>query len=255
MAGPTQVDILRENLATVRGRINDAARKAGREPSEIALMGATKAVPADVVAEASRLGLIDIGENRVQEAAPKYDEVVRLLGEDDPTCRWHMIGHLQRNKVQKALSIFDAIDTIDSLRLATEVDRYAATGGHETAVLLEIDYTDDGERGGFRLGPEPVRAKMDAMLREVERIAALPHIRIEGLMTVAPQTEDPEGARPGFARLRELQRLLQERFSHVSWNELSTGMTHDYPIAIEEGATVVRIGTAIFGQRPSGYTY
>lgn len=255
MTSTARTDTLRENLAAIRARIEDAARKAGRDPSNIALMGATKTVPADIVAEAVRLGLSDIGENWIQEAEPKYAEVSRLLNGDDSTNRWHMIGHLQRNKVKQALSVFDAIDTVDSLRLAAAIDRRAAADGHETAILLEIDYTDDTERGGFRLGRDHDQQKLDGLLGELEEIVALPHIRIEGLMTVAPQTDDPEGARPGFVRLRELQRTLAERFSHVSWKELSTGMSHDFPIAIEEGATVVRIGTAIFGQRPPGRSY
>ncbi len=255
MTSTARTDTLRENLAAIHGRIEDAAGKAGRDPAGIVLMGATKTVPADVVAEAVRLGLTDIGENWIQEAEPKYAEVSRLLNEDGSTNRWHMIGHLQRNKVKQALGVFDAIDTVDSLRLAAAIDRGAAADGHETAILLEIDYTDDGERGGFRLGREHDQPRLDGFLRDIEEIVALPHIRIEGLMTVAPQSEDPEGARPGFVRLRELQETLGERFSHISWNELSTGMSHDFPIAIEEGATVVRIGTAIFGQRPPGRAY
>ena len=255
MTSTVLVETLRENLSRVRDRIADAAQKAGRDSSEIALMGATKTVPADVVAEACRLGLKHVGENWIQEAAPKYAEVSRLLGEGDLTPRRHMIGHLQRNKVKQALGIFDVVDTVDSHRLAAEIDKRAAVDGHETAVLLEVDYTDGTDRGGFRLGPEHDQTKIDAMLGEVEKIAALPHIRIEGLMTVAPQTDDPEDARPGFVRLRELQGVLQDRFPQVSWRELSTGMSHDFSIAIEEGATAVRIGTAIFGPRPAGRTY
>ncbi len=255
MTSTARTDTLRENLGAIRGRIEDAARKAGRDPAGITLMGATKTVPADVVAEAVRLGLTDIGENWIQEAEPKYAEVSRLLNGDDSTNRWHMIGHLQRNKVKQALSVFDAIDTVDSLRLAAALDRRAAADGYETAILLEIDYTDDSERGGFRLGREHDQQRLDGLLGEIEGIVALPHIRVEGLMTVAPQTDDPEGARLGFVRLRDLQRTLEERFSQVSWKELSTGMSHDFPIAIEEGATVVRIGTAIFGQRPPGRSY
>ena len=159
-------------------------------------MGATKAVPAEVVAEACRLGLKHIGENWVQEAAPKYAELSRLLGEGEPAPRRHMIGRLQRNKVKQALAIFDAVDTVDSHRLAAEIDKRAAADGHETAVLLEVDYTDGDDRSGFRLGPQHDQPRVDAMLGEVERIVALPHIRIEGLMTVAPQTDDPGGRAP-----------------------------------------------------------
>ncbi len=255
MVDASLIETLRENLAKVQDRIAAAAHKAGRDPSDIALMGATKTVPASIIAEACRLGLKHVGENWIQEAAPKYAEVSRLLGDGELGPRRHMIGHLQRNKVKQALGIFDAVDTVDSYRLAAEIDKRAAADGHETAVLLEVDHTDTPERGGFRLGPAHDQSKVDAMLSEIERIVDLPHIRIEGLMTVAPQADDPEAARPGFARLRQLQGVLHERFPHVSWKELSTGMSHDFPIAIEEGATVVRIGTAIFGARPPGRSY
>ena len=255
MVTAERVEALRENLAAMRDRIKDAAQAVGRDPDEITLMGATKAVPSEVIVEAIRLGLTEIGENWVQEAAPKVAAVTEALVGSGAAARLHMIGHLQGNKVRQAIGVFDAIDTVDSLRIATDIDRRASAAGKQIDVLLEIDYTDDPERGGFRLGIEHDQGRLDSLFQAAEGIMGLKHVRVAGLMTVAPQTEDPEGARPAFRRLRDLQQELQSRFGSESWRELSTGMSHDYRVAIQEGATYVRIGTAIFGQRPPGRTY
>jgi pyridoxal phosphate enzyme (YggS family) len=248
-------EAIKENLAVIRGRIADAARKAGRSPEEVTLTGATKGVPAEVVTTACELGVREFGENWVQEAEPKIAAVKEALqGRGEPV-RWHMIGHLQRNKAKEAIALFDVIDTVDSLRLAEEIEKRAKAVGKSMPVLLEIDYTDQDDRGGFRLGAQHDKAKLDAFFHEVEGMVGLSHVHVEGLMTVAPMTEDPEGARPAFRRLRELRDALNQRFPEADFEHLSMGMTHDYLIAIQEGATVVRLGTAIFGARPPGRTY
>lgn len=249
-------ELIRENLAAIRERMAEVARAAGRNPEDIQLHGASKGVPPEAIVAAYELGLTEFGENWVQEAEPKISAVIETLkkaGGEGP--RWHMIGHLQRNKAKDVIGLFDAVDTLDSARLADELEKRTGPTDRTMTVFLEVDFTDDSERGGFRLGADPDEEKTDAFLKEVEHILTLPHVRIEGLMTIAPMTEDPEGARPAFKRLRELRDTLNQRFPSASIQHLSMGMTHDYHIAIQEGATIVRLGTAIFGARPPGRTY
>ena len=255
MTSPATATTIKERLEGVRGRIAAAAVKADRKPSDVVLMGATKAVPPEAIVEACKLGLCEIGENWVQEAEPKVAAVRKALAGTGHRISWHMIGHLQRNKAKDALAVFDAIDTLDNLRLAQELSKRASAAGRDVPIFLEVDYTDEAERTGFRLGKEPDGALLDNFLRDVDGIVSLPHLILEGLMTVPAPTEDPEGARPAFPRLRELRDLLNRRFPQAPCRHLSMGMTHDYIVAIQEGATIVRLGTAIFGPRPPGRTY
>lgn len=249
-------ETVRENLIAIHEKITEAAHVAGRNPDDVQLHGASKGVPAEVIVAAYGLGLHEFGENWVQEAEPKIAAVTEALKEEGAEeLRWHMIGHLQRNKTKEALQLFDAIDTVDSRRLADEIEKRAAQVDRTVPIFLEIDYTDDAERGGFRLGVDPDQTKLDAFLNDVEGIVSLPHVRIDGLMTIAPMTEDPEDARPAFRRLRELRDAITQRLPDTKIPNLSMGMTHDYQIAIQEGATIVRLGTAIFGARPPGRTY
>ena len=215
-----------ENLERVRERIEAASQRVGRMSSEVTLIGVTKTVGVEAVVEAYEAGLRDFGENRVQEALAKM-EAVRQLGFEP---RWHMIGHLQTNKVKIAAGRFGIIHSVDSVRLANEISRrYESL----VPVLLEVNVAQDAAKFGF--APEEVAAA----LRE---IAVLPHLDARGLMTIAPQANNPEETRPTFRRLRALR-------DELALEELSMGMSGDFEVAVEEGATMIRVGTAIFGSR------
>lgn len=215
-----------DNLARLRERIEAACERAGRDPAGVTLIGVTKTVGPGAVVEACEAGLQDVGENRVQEAVEKIEAVERLGARP----RWHLIGHLQRNKVKLAAGRFDILHSVDSVRLAREISRRY---GSHVPVLLEVNVAQDPAKFGF--APEEVASALD-------EIAVLPHLDVRGLMTVAPIATDPEETRPAFRRLRELRDML-------TLTELSMGMSADFEVAIEEGATMVRVGTAIFGSR------
>ena len=227
---------LRANLERVRGTIAEAATRSGRDPSDVTLVAVSKTRSAELVAEAERLGVDAFGENRVQEAATKVPRVRELLGRD-PT--WRLVGTLQRNKVGDALDLFAILESVDSLRLAETISRRAA--GRSVPILLEVYLGDNPNRPGFRPA---------GLLEQVSAILDLPDLDVRGLMTVAPLGSTTEQARVVFRRVRELRDELRERHPRAEWSELSMGMTEDYAIAIEEGATSVRIGRAIFGERP-----
>ena len=215
-----------EGLAQVRERMAAACARAGRAPNEVTLVGVSKGFPAEAVAEAHAAGLRDLGENRVREAAGK----IELLAARGVRPRWHLIGHLQRNKAKTAVELFGIIHSVDSVRLAQALSRRA----HESVpILLEVNVAQ--EAGKFGFAPEEVTSALST-------IEALPNLDVRGLMTVAPLTDDPERVRPVFRRLREL------RDAH-GLQELSMGMTGDFEVAIEEGATLIRVGRAIFGPR------
>jgi pyridoxal phosphate enzyme (YggS family) len=242
------------NIAAVHERIAAAARRAGRDPADVTLVAVTKTQPPELVAEAIAAGAADLGENRVQEAAAK----IAALGDYRAAVRWHLIGHLQRNKARLAAageadaqrSLFDLIHSVDSLRLAEALARHAPPGRAQP-ILLQVNVSGEASKEGFDLaGGLENRQALAALLPDVERIAALPGLALRGLMTIAPIVDDPEQARPIFRRLRELRDELARRFPQASWDELSMGMTDDFEAAIAEGATIVRVGRAIFGERP-----
>ncbi len=220
-----------ERLETVRSRIAEAASRAGRNPDEIRLVGVSKGVGAGVIAEAIRAGLRDVGENRVQEAASKRSAIETAIPQA-PT--WHLVGHLQSNKVKAALRLFDTIQSDDSVRIAQTLSRAA---DRPIPIFLEVQFQRSPDRFGFE--PDDVGSVF-------EEIARLPNLDVVGLMTVAPLGLDSDGTRRVFRRLREIRDRLREDQPDRPPLELSMGMTDDYPIAIEEGATVVRIGRAIF---------
>ena len=226
------------NLAEIQERIASAVRRAGRNPDDVALMAVTKTIAAERIVEAYDAGHRLFGENRVQEFAEKFDALAKLRDVE-----FHMIGHLQSNKAAKAAEVFHAVDSVDSAKLAERLNEAAAKMGATLDVLIEINI--GGEEAKSGVAPESP---------ELERILAgapgWPHLRVQGLMTVPPFTEDPEGARPYFRRLRELRdRLVERSLPSVSLGVLSMGMSHDFEVAIAEGSTCVRIGTAIFGER------
>ena len=224
---------LRARLDEVRGRIAEAARRAGRSPDEVTLVAVTKTVPADAVREAVDSGLSDLGENRVQEAESK----IAVLGR---TCaRWHLIGHLQRNKAGKAVGLFDRIHGVDSVELADALSKRAVASELVIPITLEVNVS--GEASKFGVTPDDAPAVARA-------IATLPGLAFDGLMTVGAPVARPEDARPGFARLRELRDALSAGLGRAL-PQLSMGMSGDYEVAVEEGSTMVRVGTALFGAR------
>jgi pyridoxal phosphate enzyme (YggS family) len=231
----------------VRERIARAAARADRDPAAITLVAVTKTHPPEVIAEAIAAGARDLGENRVQEAALKIPPLAAAY----PDARWHLIGHLQRNKAKSAIELFDMIHSIDSLRLAETLNRLLEErAAARLPVLLQVNVSGEASKEGFDLpGGIANRAGLEALLPEVERILALPCLDVRGLMTIAPIVADAEQARPVFRALRELRDELARRFPQTAWAELSMGMTDDFEAAIAEGATIVRVGRAIFGER------
>jgi len=236
-----KVDI-KTNLAHVRERIAAAAQRAGRAPKEVTLVAVTKTHPAAVARAAYQAGLRDLGENRVQEADLKLSDLQELNSRPDRP-RWHMIGHLQRRKARLAVALFDIIHSVDSLRLAQRINRVAEESDKVMPVLLEVNVSGEASKHGLGLSDKA------SFLADVEQIVTLPHLQPCGLMTMAPIVSDPEQTRPIFVALRALRDELSARFPEADWRELSMGMTDDLEVAIEEGATMVRVGRAIFGSR------
>ena len=218
--------MIAENLRRVQERVDAACRRAGRSPAEVTLVGISKSFPASAVVAAYAAGLRDMGENRVQEAAAKIPPAAA----QGATPRWHLVGHLQSNKVKTALGLFDIIHSVDSLRLAEAISRQATK---PTPVLLEVNVA--GEESKFGLRPEE-------LAETLAQARSLPNVDVRGLMTVAPLVEDAEAVRPVFRRLRELAGAL-------ALPELSMGMSDDFEVAVEEASTMIRIGRAIFGPR------
>jgi pyridoxal phosphate enzyme (YggS family) len=245
------MNTIAERLELVWERVAAAARQAQRDPSSVTLVAVTKTHPPEVVAEVIAAGARDLGENRVQEAATKIPAVRDLLlhSSTPPLLRWHLIGHLQRNKARPAAELFDLVHSVDSLRLAEALAR-AVPAGRRLPVLLQVNVSGEATKEGFSLaGGLANTAGLAALLAEVEQIAAMPALAVRGLMTVAPIVDHPEQARPVFRALRELRDELARRVPAASWDELSMGMTDDFEAAIAEGATIVRVGRAIFGER------
>ncbi len=226
--------MIRENISEVKEKIRAACEKSGRSPEDVTLIAVSKTKPVSAIWEAYEAGIRDFGENKVQELMEK----IPALPSD---IRWHMIGHLQRNKVKYLVGRVALIHSVDSLRLAEEISRESLRKGVETDLLMEVNIA--GEESKYGVVPS------DAALL-AESIAALPAVRLKGLMTVAPYVESPEKNRLYFQKLRELSvDISRKNIDNVSMNVLSMGMTGDYGIAVEEGAVYVRVGTGIFGER------
>lgn len=228
---------LAARLVTLRSLVEGAAQRSGRPAEAVTLLAVTKTVAPEIIRAAYDLGVRDFGENRVQEAADKRDALPL------PEARWELIGHLQRNKINRALALFGRVQSVDSLDLARALDRHCAQAGIVLPVLLEVNVAGEASKFGF--APEEVAAAAHA-------VAALSGLRPEGLMTVAPLTSDPERVRPVFRQLRELAERARDTApagADGGWRVLSMGMSDDFEVAIEEGATVVRLGRALFGAR------
>jgi PLP dependent protein len=227
-----------ENIARIRERITAAARRAGRDPADITLMAVSKTFPPELIREAYGAGIRVFGENRVQEFAEKAD-ALRDLAEAE----WHLIGHLQSNKAAKAVELFKAVDSVDSVRLAERLNNLAKAAGKILPVLIEINVGGEEAKSGIAQESE----ELEQILLGAPQWKSL---TIRGLMTIPPYTEDPEGARAYFRQLREIRDgIAARRLPAVSMETISMGMSHDFEVAIEEGSTCVRVGTAIFGER------
>ena len=221
-----------DNLERVREQIAQAAAKAGRDVKDVELVVIAKTHPAEKVREAVEAGQTLFGESRVQEARAKIPELSSNI-------RWHFVGHLQKNKVRQALPLFEMIHSVDSLALAQDINRIAEEEGLYPRVLLEVNVAGEGSKFGF--APDDLREQMEALL-------ALPRLSIEGLMCIPPLAVESEDSRKFFVQVRELRDSLEKEFN-IKLPQLSMGMTQDFPIGIQEGATLVRVGTAIFGER------
>ncbi|MGH9432509.1 MAG: YggS family pyridoxal phosphate-dependent enzyme [Terriglobia bacterium] len=226
---------VKDNTARVQDRIAAGCGRAGRRPEEVRLIAVTKTVNAARIREAYETGLRDFGENRVQEAAAKRPELADL------NATWHLIGHLQSNKAKPAAELFRWIHSVDSIRLAERLNQAAASGAAPTQVLLEVNLAGEETKSGVN----EAEAK-----NVIEKLLAFEHLDLRGLMLIPPASENPEDARPWFRRLRQLaEEIRRGGPPPASMTELSMGMSHDFEVAIEEGATMVRVGTAIFGER------
>jgi pyridoxal phosphate enzyme (YggS family) len=237
---------LEKNLKTVQQRIASAAERAARDPRGITLVAVSKTFPAETILAAHAHGVRHFGENRVEEALEKIPLInQRLQTTQPPAIIWHLIGHLQSRKIKDAAPLFDFIQSIDSVALAQKIERRAALLGKTIPILLEVNISGEATKYGF--APEPREPFFDA----VRTILALPHLDTQGLMTIAPIVAQPDDPRPrsAFRALCALRDELRARFPERTWQHLSMGMTDDFEAAIAEGATIVRIGRAIFGER------
>ncbi len=226
-----------DNIKAVQDRIASAAKRAGRDPASVRLVVVTKTIDPGRIKEAVDGGATILGENRVQEAKEKIER----LG---PVASWHLIGHLQANKAKYAVKLFDLIHSVDSTELAAEIDKQAAKIGKVQNVLVEVNIAGEASKAGMAVKNAP------ALMREIARLR---NISIRGLMTIPPFSERPDDSRPYFCVLRELaEAIAAENIPNATMRELSIGMSGDFEVAIEEGATMVRVGTSIFGERTAG---
>jgi len=229
-----------EELAHVRARIARAAERSGRAAGAVRLIGASKTVPAERLLEALALGLREFGENRVQEAEGKIPAVNAVQSPQGAVPRWHLIGHLQSNKARRAAALFDVVQSVDSVKLAQALDRHAADLDRRLEVLIEVNTSGEAQKSGV------APADALALMSEARK---LPRLDVRGWMTVGPLVERPDDARPAYRVLARLLAQAQEAWPEAQLTELSMGMSGDYDVAIEEGATLVRIGSALFGAR------
>ncbi len=225
---------LAANLQSIRQRVVAACARAGRDPGSITLMAVSKGQPPEIVRRAAELGITLFGESKLQEARIK-------IGQCPPSLRWQMVGHLQSNKAREAVHFFQMIQSVDSVALAEEINKFADRGAKTMPILLEVNIAGEATKFGF---------KPEQLLSELAAINALKKIEIHGLMTIAPWTPEPEKVRPFFRRLRELKSAC-ESILGAPLSHLSMGMSGDFEIAVEEGTTLIRVGTALFGPRPS----
>lgn len=233
MESMDSMENIKTNIDTVKAKIKIAAEKSGRNSEQITLIAVTKRFPSETIKTAAQFGITDVGESRLQEAKPKIAELGNIT-------KWHMIGHLQTNKVKKAIPLFDLLHSLDSLKLATEINRRAETLNKKVNCLLEVNSSGEDSKHGFA---------PDKVLDAIKKIKDIKNINLCGLMTIGPNSNNVDTIRQAFELTRNLfvdgQKIIGDNFS-----TLSMGMSSDYELAIEEGSTMVRVGTAIFGNRP-----
>lgn len=246
------VAAVRENVERVLSNVAEAAQRAGRGESAVTLVAVSKTHDLPMIAAASQAGLRHFGENRVEEARDKIEAA--RSGELPADVVWHMVGHIQSRKTDDVAPLFDWVHSIDRWKIARRLEEHLAGSPRSLDVLLEVNVSGEESKYGYDLSVWPeggsrAEAQFAALAADVEQMTDLERLRLRGLMTLAPYTEDPETVRPVFRRLRHLRDALRDRFPGLSWDELSMGMSADYEVAVEEGATLVRVGTAIFGVR------
>lgn len=237
------IEAMRENLQRVQGQIAEAARQAGRSVEEIKLVLVTKGQPPDLVKEVLELGVKRLGESYAEEGIQKMTALA-----DYEDIKWHMIGHVQSRKAGLVADHFAILHSLDSFKLARRLDRTAAEAGRRLPVLLQINVSGEESKYGF---PAPEAASWNDWHRELEGILRLPNLRVRGLMSLAPLVDDADKARPYFERTRLIRDALASNYADQDWRQLSMGMSNDFQAAIQEGATLLRIGTAILGPRPT----
>lgn len=240
-------NMIEERVATIKEQIAQAADQAGRSPDEVLLVAVTKTHGPEMIEAAYQAGLRHFGENRVEEAKEKIETLRERLPDD---VVWHMVGHVQSRKTTDVAGCFQWVHSVDRFKIARRLSDTVAQSGQTLDVLLEVNLSGEASKYGYALSGWPDDpAQGEAFHREIKDLLELPGIRVHGLMVMAPYTTEPETVRPIFRRLRELQGWLTERFPEHQWPHLSMGMSGDFEVAVEEGATMVRLGTAIFGAR------
>ena len=236
------------NLTRVHDKIADAASRAGRDPADVTLVAVTKTFSADVVLAAYEAGARHFGENRPREGVSKMTALEAYLSDSPPT--WHMIGHIQSRKARRVVEYYNVVHSVDRLKIAHGLSQYANEAGCQLPVLLECNVSGEGSKFGFPLEDwQEEEQRRKAFFSAVAEILELPGLQVQGLMTMPPYVDDPEDVRPLFVSLRLLRDALRERFPAGDWGHLSMGMTNDFEVAVEEGATMVRVGRGIFGAR------
>ncbi len=237
-----QVDQIKENLAVVQARMARAAEKAGRDHHEIQLIAVTKLMPLETIKAGIAAGIRAFGENYPEQAAEK----IRALSSEEELT-WHMIGHIQSRKTSTVCDYFDFVHAVDRIKIARYLDRYCGEANRRMPVLIEVNVSGEESKHGWKAWDEQAWPEL---VPHFEKIAQLPNIEVRGLMSMPPYFEDPEKTRPFYQRLGRLQRFLEDELPLMTWQELSIGTSFDFEVAIEEGATMVRLGTIIFGARP-----
>jgi pyridoxal phosphate enzyme (YggS family) len=235
------VSSIRENYQYALDQIASAARKSSLDPEEVRLVVVTKSQPLEVIQAAIEAGVHILGENYPEEAVTKIEALAGQTGVE-----WHMIGHVQSRKARLVADHFALLHSLDSLKLAKRLDRFTAEAGHVLPVLLQFNVGGEASKAGWEASDE---SQWDALLPDVSSILDLPNLRVQGLMTMPPLETEPEDSRQYFQRLRQLRDRFTSQFPQTDWHELSMGTSADYPVAVEEGATLVRVGTAIVGGR------
>jgi len=239
---------IEDNLEHVQERIAEAAQRAGRDPEDVTLVAVTKTFPADVILTAYDAGVRHFGENRPREGISKITALEPYVSESPPA--WHMIGHIQSRKARRVVEHYDYVHSVDRLKIARRLSRFAAEAGRTLPALIECNVSGEESKYGFSMGAwEKESEQLEGFFSAVAEILELPGLRVRGLMTMPPYVDDPEEVRPIFIKLRHLRDALRERFPSADWDQLSMGMTNDFEVAVEEGATMVRVGRGIFGAR------